>query len=105
MTEEKIVETFDGVLIEEAQKLPNQLQMHVYTLLASTRELHLGREKSLEKLGRHDVSPYLRFSCRLTTEFILELPLNLIPLVGPPLFILLQGKPFLSKIGLGEEAD
>lgn len=91
MTEEKIVETFDGVLLTEAEKLPAGLRLHIYGLIAECRELHLGSEGALEKLGRHKKSPYLRFSLRLTVEFILELPLNLIPLVGPPLFIVLQG--------------
>lgn len=91
MTEGKIVDTFDGVLLEEVEEQPTQLRMHVYSLIASTRELHLSRAGSLNKLGRHHVSPYLRFSLRLTLEFLLELPLNLVPLVGPPLFIMLQG--------------
>ncbi|KAH0606676.1 uncharacterized protein H6S33_003510 [Morchella sextelata] len=91
MTEEKIVETFDGVLLTEAEKLPAGLRLHIYGLIARCRELHLGSEGALEKLGKHKESPYLRFSLRLTVEFILELPLNLIPLVGPPLFIVLQG--------------
>ncbi|KAI5843910.1 hypothetical protein DFP73DRAFT_578798 [Morchella snyderi] len=91
MTEEKIVETFDGVLLTEAEKLHAGLRLHIYGLIAGCRELHLGSDAALEKLGRHKESPYLRFSLRLTVEFILELPLNLIPLVGPPLFIVLQG--------------
>lgn len=91
MTEDKIVDTFDSVLLEEVEEQPTQLRMHVYSLIASTRELHLSRAGSLDKLGRHHVSPYLRFSLRLTLEFLFELPLNLVPLVGPPLFILLQG--------------
>lgn len=91
MTEGKIVDTFDGVLLEEVQELPIQLRMHVYSLIASTREVHLSRARSLDKLGKHYVSPYLRFSLRLTLEFLFELPLNLVPLVGPPLFIVLQG--------------
>lgn len=91
MTEEKIVDTFDGVLIQEAEKLPVGLKMHVYGLLASVRELHLGAEGTMGKLGRHTESPYLRFSLKLTVQFVVELPLNLVPLVGPPLFILLQG--------------
>lgn len=91
MTEGKIVDTFDGVLLEEVQELPIRLRMHVYSLVASTREVHLSHARSLDKLGKHCVSPYLRFSLRLTLEFLFELPLNLVPLVGPPLFIVLQG--------------
>lgn len=93
MTEGKIVDTFDGVLLEEVQELPIQLRMHVYSLVASTREVQLSHSGSLDKLGKHCVSPYLRFSLRLTLEFLFELPLNLVPLIGPPLFIMLQGVP------------
>jgi hypothetical protein len=90
MTEGQIVDTFDAAMIE-ASKHDTELQRHVYELLAELRELDVEQEQVVKRLGKYKVSPYLRFSCRLTVEFILELPLNFIPLVGTPLFLLLQG--------------
>ncbi|RPA97565.1 hypothetical protein L873DRAFT_1690582 [Choiromyces venosus 120613-1] len=92
MTEGQIVDTFDAVLMHAAEKSNDaEFREHIYALVHTARDIHPEREGAIAKLGEHRKSPYLRFSCRLTMEFICELPLNFIPLVGAPLFLMLQG--------------
>jgi hypothetical protein len=93
LTELQTVNTFDAVLLQAAEKSPDpSFRSKLHSLLRAARSIHPDHPGGvLEKLGPHNKSPYLRFSCRLMVEFLVELPLNLIPLVGTPLFLMLQG--------------
>lgn len=80
MVEEGLVDVFDAVLIDHG----------LGALVATAREIK-DAPTSVKALGKYTKSPYIRFSCGLTIKFILTLPLNFIPLVGPFLYILAQG--------------
>ena len=62
-------------------------------LVSPTRDLDEDAPDPVQKLGR-PTSPvqYAPFSLRLILEFILFLPLNLIPVVGTPAFLILTGR-------------
>lgn len=92
MTEVRIADTFDSILIHAADRTEDpEFRYHLQALVGSAREIYPDREGVIAKLGPHRKSPYLRFSCRITVEFLVELPLNFIPVVGTPMFLLLQG--------------
>ncbi|KAL7268229.1 hypothetical protein RUND412_009158 [Rhizina undulata] len=91
LTELQVVETFDAVILQKAEKTGDlDYKARIWDLLSSTRELHHSQPDTLGKLGEHRVSPYQKFSFTLTLQFLVELPLNLIPVVGAPLFLALQ---------------
>ena len=80
--DETLVDVFDAVLINEG-----------YTdLVASSRILDPGGKDSVKQLGKPTMSAvYSPFSFRQIAEFIIFLPLNLIPVAGTPMFLLLTG--------------
>ncbi|KAF8435528.1 hypothetical protein BGX38DRAFT_1251476 [Terfezia claveryi] len=83
MVEEGLVDVFDAVLVDHG----------LAPLVATARQLK-DAPTSVKALGKYTKSPYLRFSLSLTVKFILTLPLNFIPLVGPFLYIIAQGYLF-----------
>lgn len=86
------MDTFDAILIEKGFE----------GLVANGREIRLNGNGPVDRLGKYKMSPYLRFSCRLVTEFIIFFPLNFIPVVGWFLFIVAQGKLLPPSRGFGE---
>ena len=80
--DETLVDVFDAVLINEG-----------YTdLLASSRILDPSGKDPVQQLGKPTISAvYSPFSFRQIAEFIIFLPLNLIPVAGTPMFLLLTG--------------
>ena len=80
--DETLVDVFDAVLINEGLK----------DMLDGSRLLDLEAINPVKMLGRPTVSAvYSPFSFRQILEFIIFLPLNLIPVVGTPLFLVLTG--------------
>ena len=80
--DETLVDVFDAVLIKEG---------HEY-LVATSRLIDQDGRTPVERLGKPTASAvYSPFSIRQIAEFILFLPLNLIPVVGIPLFLILTG--------------
>ena len=80
--DETLVDVFDAVLINEG-----------YTdMIESSRIIDRDGRDPVKQLGKPTVSAvYSPFSFRQIAEFIIFLPLNLIPVAGTPLFLLLTG--------------
>lgn len=80
--DETLVDVFDAVLINEG-----------YTdLIASSRILDPEGKDPVKQLGKPTMSAvYSPFSFRQIAEFIIYLPLNLIPVAGTPMFLILTG--------------
>ena len=80
--DETLVDVFDGVLVNEGFE----------DLVGQGRILHPDAENAVKMLGKPTRSAvYSPFSLRQIIEFIFFLPINLIPVVGVPLFLVLTG--------------
>ncbi|MCJ1320853.1 hypothetical protein MMC15_006194 [Xylographa vitiligo] len=80
--DETMVDVFDATLINEGLK----------DLAAQGRILYPEVIDPVRQLGRPTTSAvYSPFSCQQITEFICLIPLNLIPVVGTPVFLVLTG--------------
>ena len=80
--DETLVDVFDAVLINEG-----------YTdLIVASRVLNLDGQTPVRQLGKPTNSAvYSPFSFRQIIEFIIFLPLNLIPVAGTPMFLIITG--------------
>ena len=82
MVDETQVDVFDAVLIKHG---------HV-DLVAATRDVHHDAPDPAKMLGRPTSSvQYAPFPFRLILECIVFLPLNFVPVVGTPAFLVLTG--------------
>ena len=80
--DETLVDTFDAVLINEG----------LIDLVKGSRVVNLDASDPVKMLGKPtDSAVYSPFSIRQILEFIIFLPLNLVPVVGTPMFLLLTG--------------
>lgn len=80
--DETLVDVFDAVLINEGYE----------DLIAPSRVLNPDAPNPVKQLGRPTSSAvYSPFSVRQIAEFIFFLPLNLIPVAGTPVFLILTG--------------
>lgn len=80
--DETLVDVFDAVLIDGGCQ----------DLVSNGRTLDTSAENSVKMLGTPIIkSVYSPFSLRQIVEFVLLLPLNFIPYVGVPFFLLLTG--------------
>jgi uncharacterized protein involved in cysteine biosynthesis len=80
--DETLVDVFDGVLVNEGFE----------DLVGQARILDREAENAVKKLGKPTKSAvYSPFSFRQIIEFIVFLPINLIPVAGVPLFLVLTG--------------
>lgn len=80
--DETLVDIFDAVLINEGYD----------DLVERKRDLDREQTDPVKMLGRPKVSAvYSPFSIRQIVEFIVFLPLNLIPVAGTPIFLFLTG--------------
>ncbi|KIW74791.1 hypothetical protein Z517_11561 [Fonsecaea pedrosoi CBS 271.37] len=80
--DETLVDTFDAVLIDQG----------LADLVNDGRTLHPIAQNSVQMLGKPTSSAiYAPFSFRQIAEFIILLPVNLVPFVGVPIFLLLTG--------------
>ena len=80
--DETLVDVFDAVLIKEG----------LSDLVAQARLLDQDAPNAVKMLGKPKItSVYAPFSLRQIVEFIAFLPVNLIPFVGVPIFLLLTG--------------
>ncbi|KAL1961234.1 hypothetical protein VTO42DRAFT_3180 [Malbranchea cinnamomea] len=92
--DETQVDVFDAVFLREGGPGAEDLISHTRTLhMDSAQRDEQGRYVNPVKvLGKPNVSTvYAPFSLRQIIEFIVLLPLNLIPVAGPPLFLVLTG--------------
>ena len=82
LVDETLVDVFDSILVAEGSR----------ELVESSRPLDPEISNPVKQLGKPTSSAvYSPFSLRQIVEFILFLPLNLIPVAGVPLFIVLTG--------------
>ncbi|KAN0101494.1 hypothetical protein V8E51_012004 [Hyaloscypha variabilis] len=82
MVDETLVNVFDATLIREGQ----------VDLVSPSRILFHDAPNSVKMLGKPtSTAVYSPFSFRQIAEFILFLPLNLIPVFGTPFFLVLTG--------------
>lgn len=80
--DETLVDVFDAVLIYEGYS----------DLIASSRTLNPDGRDPVKQLGKPTTSAvYSPFSLRQILEFIIFLPLNLIPVAGVPMFLIITG--------------
>ena len=80
--DETLVDVFDAVLVNEGSR----------DLVATSRILDADGENPVKQLGRPtDSAVYSPFSIRQILEFIIFLPLNFIPVVGVPMFLVITG--------------
>lgn len=80
--DEALVDVHDAVLINEGYS----------DLVASTRILDPDGRDPVKQLGKPTTSAvYSPFSFRQILEFIIFLPLNLIPVAGTPMFLIITG--------------
>ncbi|KAM0793824.1 hypothetical protein BDR22DRAFT_816217 [Usnea florida] len=80
--DETLVDVFDAVLVNEGYS----------DLVASSRIVDPDGKDPVKQLGKPTVSAvYSPFSFRQIAEFIFFLPLNLIPVAGTPMFVILTG--------------
>ena len=80
--DETLVDVFDAVLIQQGYK----------DLIATSRILDPDGKDPVKQLGKPTMSAvYSPFSFRQIAEFIVFLPLNLIPVAGTPMFLILTG--------------
>ncbi|RFU32267.1 hypothetical protein B7463_g4082, partial [Scytalidium lignicola] len=82
LVDETLVDIFDATLIREG----------LIDLVSPSRILHHEAPNSVKMLGKPTTSAvYAPFSFRQIIEFIFFLPLNFIPVVGTPAFLILTG--------------
>ena len=80
--DETLVDVFDAVLINEGYS----------DLIAPSRILDPDAKDPVKQLGKPTLpAVYSPFSFRQIAEFIVFLPLNLIPVAGTPMFLILTG--------------
>lgn len=80
--DETLVDTFDAVLIDQG----------LGDLVSQGRLLDPTAPNSVQMLGKPtDSAVYAPFSLRQIVEFVLLLPVNLIPFAGVPIFLVLTG--------------
>jgi len=81
--EDSLVDLFDATLIEQG----------CATLVSKGRELKPASKKTAyQRLGKVIMSPLHKLSPQAIGMYLISLPLNLIPVVGTAVFILLQGR-------------
>jgi uncharacterized protein involved in cysteine biosynthesis len=79
--QDALLDTFDGTLVAKGQT----------NIVQGGRELKSGSDP-IQKLGKILKNPFERFSPKALIRYVMYLPLNLIPVVGTVIFILLQGR-------------
>ncbi|KAL5531566.1 hypothetical protein ACEPAG_4443 [Sanghuangporus baumii] len=83
LLEHALYDVFDATLVCEGQE----------TLVSKGRELNPGSKSAgTKKLGKMLTKPMQKFSPAGIVEYLFMLPLNLIPLVGTAVFLVLQGR-------------
>jgi hypothetical protein len=81
LIEDALVDTFDGTLL--SQDCTN--------LVSDGRQIKSGGDP-IARLGKMIKKPFGKFTPNAIIRYLLYLPLNIIPVVGTVIFIILQGK-------------
>ncbi|KAI5121863.1 hypothetical protein M0805_001071 [Coniferiporia weirii] len=83
LLDQALLDIFDATLICEAQE----------TLVGKGREVNPGKKfEGTKKLGKTLTRPLQKFSPSNLVEYLVMLPLNLIPLFGTAVFLVVQGR-------------
>ncbi|KAJ5281019.1 hypothetical protein N7478_006391 [Penicillium angulare] len=92
LVQDALVDTFDGTLIAREQE----------ALVAQGRQIkpQFGGRDAVARLGKLFSKPFSNFKPQALLRSLIFLPLNLIPVVGTVLYILVQGK----RVGPGLHA-
>ncbi|KAK5994933.1 Outer spore wall RRT8-like protein [Cladobotryum mycophilum] len=81
LLQDALLDIFDATLISRNQT----------GIVREGREVHAGSD-SMQKLGKIIKNPFQKFSLTALVRYVMYLPLNVIPVVGTVMFILLQGR-------------
>lgn len=83
LIDDSLVDTFDGTLIAQGQT----------TLVQKERQVKGGAAgDAIARLGKLVSKPFAKFTPQALVRYFMYLPLNLIPVVGTVMFVILQGK-------------
>ncbi|THH09730.1 hypothetical protein EW145_g1794 [Phellinidium pouzarii] len=83
LLDQALLDLFDATLVCESQE----------SLVAKGRELKPGQKsEGTKRLGKMLTKPLQKFSPSNIIEYLIMLPLNLIPLIGTAIFLILQGR-------------
>jgi hypothetical protein len=83
LIDDALIDTFDGTLLARDQQ----------ALVSKERQMKGGSDY-MARLGKITRKPFERFTPKAIIRYFLYLPLNLIPVVGTVLFVILQGRKF-----------
>lgn len=83
LIDDALIDTFDGTLLARNQQ----------ALVSRERQMKGGSDY-MARLGKITRKPFERFTPKAIIRYFLYLPLNLIPVVGTVLFVILQGRKF-----------
>ncbi|KAF2741365.1 hypothetical protein EJ04DRAFT_453756 [Polyplosphaeria fusca] len=83
LIDDALIDTFDGTL----------LSRNLTSLVSTERQVKSGADP-IAKLGKIMKKPFARFTPKAIIRYFIYMPLNLIPVVGTVLFVILQGRKF-----------
>lgn len=89
LIEDSLVDTFDGTLIARGQTALVQRERTVKSG---------GAGDTIARLGKLVSKPFQQFAPTSIVRYLLQLPLNFIPVVGTAMFIVLQGRRVGPKV-------
>lgn len=83
LIDDALIDTFDGTL----------LSRNLTSLVSTERQVKPASDP-IARLGKIARKPFQRFTPRAMIRYFLYLPLNMIPVVGTIMFVILQGRKF-----------
>lgn len=83
LIDDALIDTFDGTLVARNQQ----------ALVSRERQMKGGGDY-MARLGKITRKPFEKWSPKAIIRYFLYLPLNMIPVVGTVLFVILQGRKF-----------
>ncbi|KAF2691485.1 hypothetical protein K458DRAFT_437938 [Lentithecium fluviatile CBS 122367] len=83
LIDDALIDTFDGTLVSRG-----------CTQLVSTERQIKSSSDPIGRLGKIAKKPFAKFTPQAIIRYFLYLPLNMIPIVGTVLFVILQGRRF-----------
>jgi len=83
LIDDALIDTFDGTL----------LSRNLTTLVSTERQMKSGSDY-VARLGKITRKPFEKWSPKAIIRYFLYLPLNMVPVVGTVLFVVLQGRKF-----------
>ncbi|KAF1965093.1 hypothetical protein BU23DRAFT_585202 [Bimuria novae-zelandiae CBS 107.79] len=84
LIDDALIDTFDGTLLARNQQ----------ELVSQERQMKKGGADYMARLGKISRKPFEKWSPKAIIRYFMYLPLNMIPVVGTVLFVILQGRKF-----------